>query len=132
MTLPKPQGAPEVEIREILAQLNAEQDEWQRRADEVQGKAAQAYARLLDVAERSDTGQASRVAKFVASTFNGRAYPFDLFDLRAVDVSIGDDMLLCLDALRWAKADLYRLVPNGEKRIQSVVQIWNIKSAIDD
>lgn len=132
MTLPKPQVAPEVDMQEILAQLHAEQGEWQRRADEVQGKAAQAYARLLDLAERSDTGQASRVAKFVASTFNGRAYPFDLFDLRACDVSISDDMLLCLDALRWAKADLYRLVPNGETRIKSMVQMWKIKSAIDD
>lgn len=132
MTLPKPQVAPEVDMQEILAQLHAEQGEWQRRADEVQGKAAQAYARLLDLAERSDTGQASRVAQFIASTFNGRAYPFDLFDLRAVDVSIGDDMLLCLDALRWAKADLYRLVPNGETRIKSMVQMWKIKSAIDD
>jgi hypothetical protein len=85
---------------------------------------------LLEIAETSDTGQASRIAKFVASTFNGRAYPYDLFDLRTFDVAIGDDMLVCLDALRWAKADLYTLVPDGERRVKTVIRTWQIQSAI--
>ena len=79
-----------------------------------------------------DTGQASRVAKFLASTFNGRAHPFDLFDLRSLDVPISDDMLLCLDALRWARTDLYKLVPDGESRVKAVVKLWQIKSALSD
>jgi hypothetical protein len=43
-----------------------------------------------------------------------------LYDLRGLDVAIGDDMLVCLDALRWAKADLFNLVPNGETRVKGV------------
>jgi len=114
-------------MKERVAAMFVQEASWQRRANEVQGRAAQAYGRLLHLAESSDTGQASRIAKFVASTFNGRAYPFDLFDLRAVDVEIGDDMLVCLDALRWAKADLYKLVPDGEARITKVIKLWGLR-----
>ena len=72
---------------------------------------AQAFARLLNLAEERDSGQIRRIARFLAATYNGQAFPFDLFELRAVDIAIGDDMLCCLDALRWARADLYTLVP---------------------
>ncbi|MGQ3092320.1 MAG: DUF7673 family protein [Roseateles sp.] len=98
------------------------------RAQKATAEGGQAFARLLKLAEGSDTGQARRVAAFVASTYNGRRYPFDLFELRAVDAQIGDDMLLCLDALRWARADLYRLVPDGEMRVRAVIQDWGLRA----
>ena len=102
-------------------------DEWTRRASQAQATAAQAYARLLDLAETQDSGQIRRVAGFLASTFNGAAFPFDLFDLRTVDVAIADDMLACIDALRWGKADLYKLVPDGERRVLAVCNAWGLK-----
>ena len=88
--------------------------EWAARARAVQAPAAQAYARLLELAETRDSGQIARVAGFIAATYNGEVFARDPFDLRAVDVAISDDMLVCLDALRWAKADLYKFVPQGE------------------
>lgn len=127
MTLPKPQKAPEVDLEAIIAKQVADEHEWSRRATAAQ--AAHAFARLLDIAENSGTGQARRVSRFIAGTFNGRAYPFDLYDLRGLDVAIGDDMLVCLDALRWAKADLFNLVPNGETRVKGVIRSWDIKPA---
>ena len=130
MTLPKPMVAPTIDPEVIFAELRANEAQWQRRAVEAQAQAAHAYARLLDIAETSDTGQASRVAKFLAGTFNGQAHPFDLFDLRSLDVPISDDMLLCLDALRWAKADFYKLVPDGESRVKAVVKLWQIESVM--
>ena len=45
--------------------------DWEARAQQAQAKAAQAYLRLFELAERYDTGQAARVARFLASTFNG-------------------------------------------------------------
>ena len=128
MTLPKPQAAKEIDLRTMFAESEA----WDHRAKESQAKAAQAFARLLEIAETSHAGQAGRVAQFLASTFNGRAYPYDLFDLRSFDIAISDDMLACLDALRWAKADLFDLVPEGQKRVQSVVKAWGIESAPTD
>src|SRR5438105_4846035 len=82
---------------------------------------------LLGLAETRDSGQIRRIAQFLASTYNGRAFPYDLFDLRTVDVQIGDDMLACLDALRWAKADPYKLVPDGERRVQAVIDLCGFK-----
>ncbi len=99
---------------------------WRQRAQEAQATAAQAYARLLAMAETQDSGQIRRVAQFIASTYNGQAFPFDLFELRAVDVAISDDMLLCLDALRWGKADLFKLVPDGERRVRAVCEDWGL------
>lgn len=129
MTLPKPQNAPEVDLEAVIAKQMADEEEWLRRANTVQAQAAQAFARLLAIAENSDTGQARRISLFIAGTFNGRAYPFDLYELRGLDVSIGDDMLVCLDALRWAKGDLFTLVPNGEARVKDIIKSWDIQPA---
>ena len=91
----------------------------------VQG--AQAFARLLQLAEQRNSGQIVRVVQFIAATYNGQAFAFDLFDLRALDVAISDDMLRCLDALRWARADLYTLAPNGDARVRSVIERWGLR-----
>ena len=127
---PAPTQAPTVDMKAVFSELNAKQADWQKRATDLQPRAAQAFLRLLQIAETSDTGQASRVAKFLAATFNGFSYSFDVFELRAVDVEISDDMLLCLDALRWAKADLHTLVPDGHERVRSIVHDWQIKPSV--
>ena len=88
---------------------------------------AQAFARLLTLAEERDSGQIARVARFVAATYNGAAFPLDPFELRAVDVAIGDDMLRCLDALRWARADLHTLVSDGDARVRAVIARWGLR-----
>jgi hypothetical protein len=106
--------------------IERQQRDWVERAQAAQAAAAQAYARLLGLAETHDSGQIRRVAQFLASTYNGEAFPFDLFELRAVDVEISDDMLVCLDALRWAKADLFNLVPDGDKRVRAVIDLWGL------
>jgi len=106
--------------------LLRQERECDERACLAQAAAAQAFARLLQLAEERDSGQIRRVARFLASTFNGEVFPFDLFELRAVDVEISDDMLQCLDALRWGKADLYKLVPDGERRVLAVLEAWGL------
>lgn len=108
------------------AEIERQQAQWDERARAAQGAAAQAYARLLDLAEKRDSGQIRRIARFLASTFNGEAFPLDLFELRTVDVEIADDMLACIDALRWGKADLHKLVPDGERRVLAVLELWGI------
>lgn len=86
------------------------------RRSEATAKGGHAFQRLLQLAETSDSGQVRRIAMFIAGTYNGEAFPLDLFELRAVDEAISDDMLLCIDALRWGQADLHRLVPEGDRR----------------
>jgi hypothetical protein len=88
---------------------------------------AQAFARLLKLAEERDSGQIARIARFLAATYNGQAFALDPFELRAVDIAISDDMLCCLDALRWARADLYTLVPNGDARVRAAIERWGLR-----
>ena len=100
-------------------------DDMQRlmlRKGEATKKRGHAYQRLLQLAETSDSDEASRVAFFIAATYNGEALPFDLFELRALDEAISDHMLPCIDALRWRQSDLHSLVPNGDRR-----RIWGGK-----
>jgi hypothetical protein len=99
----------------------------QARALKAQTAAAHAYSRLLRFAEDLESGQARTVAAFIAATYNGASYPLDPTDLRAVDVDISDDMLCCLDALRWGKADLYKLVPDGDRRIEAMCKAWGLE-----
>ena len=88
---------------------------------------AQAFSRLLKLAEERDSGQIPRIARFLAATYNGQAFPFDLFELRAVDIAISDDMLCCLDALRWGRADLHTLIPDGDARVRAVIERWGLR-----
>lgn len=103
------------------------QDDFGSRSRAATDAAAVAFARLLDLCERRSSGQIVRVARFVAATYNGQAFPLDLYELRAVDVNISDDMLCCLDALRWARADLHTLVPEGDLRVRQVIEQWGLQ-----
>jgi hypothetical protein len=93
---------------------------------------AQAFARLLKLAEQRDSGQIPRIARFLAACYNGDAFRFDLFELRAVDIAISNDMLNCLDALRWACADLHTLVLDGGTRVRAVIERWGLRWPRDD
>jgi hypothetical protein len=88
---------------------------------------AEAFARLLKLAEERDSGQIVRIARFLAASYNGECFPFDLFELRAVDITISDDMLSCLDALRWGRADLHTLIPDGDARVRAVIERWRLR-----
>ena len=88
---------------------------------------AQAFARLLKMAEERNSGQIPRVARFLAATYNGQAFQLDLFELRAVDIAISNDMLCCLDALRWGRADLHTLIPDGDDRVRAVIARWGLR-----
>ena len=101
------------------------------RSGEATRKGAQAFARLLQLAETRDSGQIPRVARFLAATYNGQAFQLDPFELRAVDIAISDHMLCCLDALRWGRADLYTLVHEGDARVRAFIDRWGLRWPAD-
>lgn len=101
-------------------------DDDAERASEATRRSVQAFARLLELAETRESGQIRRVARFIAAVYNGDAFPWDPYDLRTVDVGIGDDMLCCLDALRWGRADLHTLVDDGNARVLAVLARWSM------
>ena len=102
-------------------------DSFEPRSRDATSTGAQAFARLLALGEQRNSGQIVRVVQFIAATYNGQAFAFDLFDLRALDIDISDDMLRCLDTLRWARVDLYTLVPDGDARVRTVIDRWGLQ-----
>ncbi len=86
---------------------------------------AEAFDRLLCLAESRQSGQIRRIALFIGACWNGCRH-FDFYDFRSLDVEIGDDMMAVLDALRWAKVSVEDLAPNGYKRIVNVLEIWGM------
>jgi hypothetical protein len=107
--------------------IEADLTQFDTRSRQATQAGAQAFARLLKLAEERDSGQIPRIARFLAATYNGQAFKFDVFELRAVDIAISDDMLCCLDALRWARADLHTLVPDGDARMRAVIECWGLR-----
>ena len=73
--------------------LDARFLDYEARGIAAQARAAQAYARLLLLAETRDSGQIRRIVQFLASTYNSTAFPWDPFDLRSVDVATLADKL---------------------------------------
>lgn len=106
--------------------MNPDTVQTESRSRQATHAGAQAFARLLQLAEERDSGQIRRIARFLAAIYNGEAFRLDPFELRAVDIAISDDMLRCLDALRWARADLYTLVPDGDARMRAVIERWGL------
>jgi len=102
-------------------------DSFEPRSRDATAIGAQAFARLLTLAEQRNSGQIVREVQFIAATYNGQAFTFDLFDLRALDIDISDDMLCCLDALRWGRADLHTLIPDGNARVRAVIDRWGLR-----
>ena len=102
-------------------------DAFATRSDDATRQGAQAFARLLRLAETRDSGQIPRIARFLAAAYNRQAFQLDLFELRAVDIAISDDMLCCLDALRWGRADLHTLIPDGDVRVRAVIERWGLR-----
>lgn len=84
--------------------INADLAEYDARSRQATQAGARAFAQLLKLAEERDSGQIPCIARFLAAAYNGRAFAFDLYELRAVDIAISDAMLSCLDALRCAGA----------------------------
>ena len=72
-------------------------------------------------------GHAFQFLLQLAATYNGEAFPLDLFELRAVDEAISDDMLLCIDALRWGKSDVHSPVPDGDSPVRAEIDQWGLK-----
>ncbi len=107
--------------------IEAALTQFDTRSRQATQEGAQAFARLLKLAEERDSGQIPRIVHFLAATYNGQAFRLDLFEPRAVDIAISDDMLCCLDALRWGRADLHTLIPNGDARVRAVIERWGLR-----
>jgi len=100
--------------------------EYAKRATAAENKAAQAYLRLIILIEREYGSQAKIVANWIAGCWHGDEHLVDLTDLRRLDVRLGDDLLACLDAFRWARRPLWMLIPDGDRRTIKALAEWQL------
>ena len=97
--------------------------ELEGRANSTTAQAGRAFERLLALVESgSDAVQVRIVATFLATVVG--LHRFDIYDLRALDVDLSDDVLVCMDAVRWGKCHLADLVPDGFSRAQVAAAQW--------
>lgn len=100
-----------------------------QRSRNVTATGAQAFQRMLCLAETHNSGQIAWIASFMAATCDGEAIGFNLCKVRAGDGAISVAMLHCIDALRWGCADLRGLVLDGEARTRAVIDRWGIRKS---
>src|SRR2546421_280155 len=107
--------------------LHGEMECMRLRMGEASAKGGQAYSRLLHLAETRDSGQIRRIAQFIASTYNAQAFPFDPFDLRGGTRPPATTCSRVADSQQRGTPTSYRLIPDGEKRVQAVIAEWALK-----
>lgn len=73
----------------------------------------EALHRLVPVAQR-DTGQSGVVGRFLLGLYNGQSYPFDLTELRRLDVGLFDDCLAVLRLDNTPEQEVHEYLPRGE------------------
>lgn len=82
-----------------------------------------ALARLVPVAQR-DTGQSGVVARFLLGLYNGPAYPFNLTELRRLDVGLFDDCIAVLRLDNSPEQEVHTYLPNGDAIWQELRRNW--------
>lgn len=104
--------------------------EMERKKRTASALGAQSFHRLLLVAEgredeiglRVSGNDAAAVAAFISDLAGDIAFHF--VDLRCLKHDLDEDIIRCIDAIRWAKQDLYNSVPDGFIRSCEVVKVW--------
>ena len=79
-----------------------------------------AYERLLRRAEEPGLRLDDGVLAFVLTVSDWQGACLDMSVLRRVDIPVADDMLVCLEALRWVAGDLCDVVANGRRRLRTL------------
>ncbi|MCK2112460.1 MULTISPECIES: DUF7673 family protein [Pseudomonas] len=84
--------------------------EQQRVATEAVGLPA--LQRLVEVANQ-DSGQSQVCGRFLLALYNGKAFPFELSELRRLERSIWEDCMAVLALDQRPKKEIHLLVKNG-------------------
>lgn len=84
----------------------------------------QALARLVPVAVR-DTSQGRVVGRFLLGLYDGQCYPFDLTDLRALDLVLFEDCLKVLMMDYSPEVEVHERIPEGQAIWKHLVQMWS-------
>ncbi|MBO3274167.1 DUF7673 family protein [Pseudomonas schmalbachii] len=82
-----------------------------------------ALRRLIPVALRP-TGQGGVIGRFLLGLYNGQDYPFDLTDLRRLDLALFDDCLQVLQMDFQPEVEVHGRVADGQAIWAELVILW--------
>ncbi|PAU62547.1 hypothetical protein BZL41_13255 [Pseudomonas sp. PIC25] len=83
----------------------------------------QALHRLIPVALR-DSGQSRVIGRLLLNLYDGSAYPFDLTELRLLDLELFEDSLRVLMLDYSPEVNVHERVPNGTAIWQRLIALW--------
>lgn len=91
---------------------------------------AMAGLALIEDAIRQNptTGQARRLACFLAGVYNGSDFPFDLTDLRTLDTALANACLDYLNYDRLGRREVHRHLSGGDADLQRWIDDYGLRS----
>ncbi|TLX57867.1 hypothetical protein DN826_06435 [Stutzerimonas nosocomialis] len=95
-------------IYEAMSQALA----YQQRRPAIETAGVQALHRLTPIAG-GHTGQSRAVGRFLLGLYNGEDFPFDLTDLRCLDLPVFEDCMCVLLMDYSPELEVHERVPNG-------------------
>jgi hypothetical protein len=113
----------EQQRKEFLESLTLRQIQFQTRREEAIAAGLPALKRVLAVARR-DTGQSQVCGRFLLSLYNGPAFPFDLTDLRRLDVELHDDCLAVLRLDASPEKEVHKYFVDGDRIWDELKVAW--------
>jgi hypothetical protein len=116
----------EIVGQEKLTRLNLREEDIQAIMDRAQDALLVIESAIN---QNPTTGQARRLVSFVAGLYNGRDYPFDLTDLRAIDTRLAN---ACLDYLNYDRlgiAEIHKHLTNGDRDLHRWLHEYGIDAS---
>lgn len=89
----------------------------------LEGEAA--LRRLLPIARR-DSGQSGVVAKFLLGLYNGTRFPFDMTELRRLDLDLFEDCLAVLRMDFAPEKEIHRYFEDGGVLFEDLAVEWGV------
>lgn len=98
-------------------------------SDILETRGAAALERLFKVAE-GNSGQCRYIARFLLGLYNGRRFPFDLTDLRAIDDALFVDCMavLHMDA-RLTRQEIHQYLGGDGDAFERLAEDWGVEDA---
>lgn len=98
---------------------------------EVMERARTGLTRIFKaIEEHPGTGQTRRLVRFLADVYNGRAFPFDLTDLRVLDADLANACIDYLNYDRLGKAEVHTHLPDGGRQMEWFIAEHGIRPSI--
>ncbi|EIU6915705.1 hypothetical protein ABR147_001526 [Pseudomonas aeruginosa] len=88
----------------------------------------QALVRLAPIALQP-TDQARTIGRFLLGLYNGEEFPFDLTELRGLDLDLFQDCLSVLVMDYSPELEVHERVPNGNAIWQRLIELWTPEAA---